>query len=93
VIEHYQSLNLAEYDPGYLLRLEAPTPATGTRVVVAWLGREALALDKGATPELDRKQVAKIEVWLTEDGRVLKVGDRPVWLNRRSAAPAAPASP
>jgi hypothetical protein len=58
-------------------------------VVVSWLGREALALKKGATPELDRKQVRKIEVWLTEDGRVLKVGDRTVWLDRNVRGAAA----
>lgn len=90
VVRHYANVNLAAYDPGYLVRLEAPTPAAETRVVVAWLGRETLALEKGATSELDRKQVLKIEVWLTGDGRVLKVSDRPVWLNRRSSVPATP---
>jgi hypothetical protein len=82
VVGHYTNLNLSEFDPGYLVRLESPTLAAGPRVVVSWLGRAALSLEKGATREFDRKLVLKIEVWLTEDGRVLKVGDRRVWLNR-----------
>jgi LysM repeat protein len=90
VVQHYTNLNLSAYDPGYLVRLESPTPGAGARVVVSWLGREALALKKGATPDIDRKQVLKIEVWLTEDGRVVKIGDRPVWLGRNAQTVSAP---
>jgi LysM repeat protein len=90
VVGHYTNLNLSEFDPGYLVRLESPTLAAGPRVVVSWLGRAALSLEQGATRDLDRKQVLKLEVWLTEDGRVLKVGDRRVWLNRNGGTDSPP---
>lgn len=90
VVQHYTNLDLSAYDPGYLVRLESPDPESAARVMVSWLGQEALALEKGGTPDQDRKQVLKIEVWLTEDGRVLKVGDRLVWLNRNARNVSAP---
>ena len=82
VLECCTNLDLSAYDPGYIIRLESPGHETRTRVIVTWLGREALAVAKGATLEEDRKQVLKIEVWMSDDGQVLKVGHRPVWLNR-----------
>jgi hypothetical protein len=82
LVQHYPGIDLSSYNQGYIVRLESPVPAVGTRVVVSWLGREALELKKGATLEQDRKQVLKIEVWMNEEGQVLKVGDRPVWINR-----------
>jgi hypothetical protein len=89
-VANYTNLDLSAYDPGYLVRLESPTPEAGMRVVVSWLGRQAVALEKGATSDLDRKQVVKIEVWMTEDGRLLSIGDRRVWLQRNLARPTAP---
>jgi hypothetical protein len=82
VVDHYTNLSLSTFDPGYLIRMESPIPEAGARVVVSWLGREALALEEGATPNLDRKLVLKIEVWMTEHGQVLRITNRPVWLHR-----------
>jgi hypothetical protein len=89
-VAHYTNLDLSAYAPGYLVHLESPDPESAARVMVSWLGREAVALEEGATPDLDRKQVLKIEVWLTPEGRVLKVGDRLVWLNRSAQDGSAP---
>jgi LysM repeat protein len=82
----YPELNLSEFDRGHVVYVAHPTDESRNRIIVDWLGRAALELEKGSAPELDRKKVRKLEVLMTSGGRVLDISDQAIWLNRSSLA-------
>lgn len=83
--------DLSSFKPGYIVYMENSAEPAEPFVFVDWIGQDALAVEKGATPALDRKLVRKLRVKLTADGRVLDVQDTRAWLYRSKAA-ASPSS-
>ena len=77
-------LNLDDFYPGYIIRVDHP--AHSERVIVDWLGRDVLDVEEGDTPELDRKKVRKVRVSMTSRGRVLDVVEATTWLYRAGHA-------
>lgn len=52
------------------------------RIFVDWLGIDSIEVEKGPTPDKDRKKVKKIRVEMTSTGRIEGVSEGATWLQR-----------
>ena len=92
--QKYPGIELGAFTPSYTIYMESASTGTTGVVVADWLGKDALAVEKGKTPELDSRKVRKLRVRLSTDGEILDVADLEVWISRNLAAPGpAPAPP
>ena len=80
--QRFPNVDLSTFKPGYIVYMENRTESPVPFVFVEWLGRDALAVEKGEKPALDRKKVRKLRVKMTVDGTVLDVVDTSAWLYR-----------
>jgi len=75
--------DLSQFSPGYIIYTEAAAGSPSPHILVEWIGRDAIAVERGESPELDRKQVRKLQVKMGRDGQVEEVLDTSTWLYRR----------
>jgi hypothetical protein len=75
-------IDLSRFETGLVIRVDHPSRPQSSRIFVEWLGRDALAVERGGTPERDRKKVRKIRVVLSSEGDVIDVIDTSTWLAR-----------
>ena len=75
-------LDLADYDPGYVLCLTHPDVYPFISVVAEWLGRKPLEVQKGASTSGDRVRVAKLSVKLSMNGELVEIRVSDAWLFR-----------
>ena len=85
--DRFPDLDLSTFKPGYIVYMEHETESPVPFVFVDWLGREALAVEKGTDPSRDRKQVRKIRVKMAADGSIVDVLDTTTWLYRNVPPP------
>lgn len=92
--EAYPTLSTRGLKHGHVLFLEHSGNPARTRILATWLGRDALDRQPGATPDQDRVQVLKVEVWMTLQGEIVRVTNTTTWVQRVVSPGASPeASP
>lgn len=75
-------LNLADYDPSYVLCMTHPDVHPFVSVVVEWLGRKPLEVLKGKDEKSDRIRVGKLSVKLSRTGDLVEIKLSDTWLYR-----------
>jgi len=75
-------LNLADYDPSYVLCLTHPDVHPFVSIVVEWLGRKPLEVLKGKDERSDRIRVGKLSVKLSRTGDLVEIKLSDAWLYR-----------
>lgn len=75
-------IDLEKYTPSYVLCLTHPDAHPFISVVVEWLGRDSLEVQKGETDKMDRVRVKKLSVKLSKNGHLVEIKHSDTWLYR-----------
>ena len=81
LLQKCPGLDPSTLKPGHIVYLE-PLDGRAASIFVEWIGRDAITVEKGVTPDVDRKKVRKLRVAMTPDGQILNVEDTFTWLQR-----------